>query len=198
MANKSDDVEYPPRGYTTEDVRSVSTPPPPRRRRWALWLLGAFVVGPAAIFALWSAVALNVSYSRGERAGVIQKFSRKGWVCKTWEGEIAMATIPGAVPEKFAFTVRDDSVAAVINALYREGARTSISYAQHPGLPTSCFGETEYFVTGAEAIGGVTPGAVGPAAPAARPRRRPRRPLPRRPLPPAHAGRSPPAPAPTP
>lgn len=160
-----DNVEFPERGYTTEDVRTVSEPPR-RRRRWWPWLLTAFVVAPAALFALWAAISLNVAYSQGERAGVIQKFSRKGWLCKTWEGEIAMATIPGAVPERFAFTVRDDSVAQAISALYREGARTSINYDQHRGVPTSCFGETQYFATGAEAIGGVTPGAVSPAVPA--------------------------------
>ena len=170
-----DDVEYPARGYNTQDVRSVSTPPGKPRRRWGLWLLAAFLVAPAALLALWAAITLNVTYSRGERAGVVQKFSRKGWLCKTWEGDIAMATIPGAVPERFSFTVRDDSVARLVNALYRQGARASISYEQHRGVPTSCFGETEYFAVGAEAIGGVTPGAAAPGAatpvpPAATPR----------------------------
>ena len=165
-----DDVEYPERGYTTQDIRSVTTPPPKPRRRWRLWLLTAFIVAPAALLALWAAITLNVTYSRGERAGIIQKFSRKGWLCKTWEGEVAMATLPGAVPERFAFTVRDDSVAQVINALYRQGSRTSISYEQHRGVPTSCFGETEYFAVGAEAIGGGLPGAVRPTpAPAPAP-----------------------------
>jgi hypothetical protein len=158
-----DDVEYPERGYTTDDIRTVTPPPPAPRRRWGLWLLTAFLVAPAVLFAIYAAITLNITYSRGERAGIIQKFSRKGWLCKTWEGEIAMATIPGAVPERFAFTVRDDSVAALVNALYREGSRTSISYEQHRGVPTACFGETEYFARGAEAIGGVTPGAVQPA-----------------------------------
>jgi hypothetical protein len=163
-----DDVEYPARGYTTQDIRSVTTPPE-KRRRWGLWLLTALIVAPAALLALWAAITLNVTYSRGERAGIVQKFSRKGWLCKTWEGEIAMATIPGAVPERFAFTVRDDSVARLVNALYREGARASIAYEQHRGVPTSCFGETQYFAVGAEAIGGVTPGALRPPAPAAAP-----------------------------
>lgn len=93
---------------------------------------------------LW--VALNWSYSDGERAGFMQKLSRKGWVCKTWEGELSLIAIPGAAPEKFYFTVRDDAVAREIEALM--GKRVSLQYAQHKGLPTSCFGETDYFVSG--------------------------------------------------
>ncbi|HTP67188.1 MAG TPA: hypothetical protein VMJ66_17490 [Geobacteraceae bacterium] len=89
---------------------------------------------------------LHWSYSSGERAGYIQKFSRKGWVCKTWEGELAMAAAPGMVPEKFFFSVRDDNVASLINN--NMGKRVSLSYEQHIGVPTTCFGETEFYVTG--------------------------------------------------
>ena len=83
------------------------------------------------------------SYASGERAGYVQKFSKKGWVCKTWEGEIAMANLPGAMPEVFVFTVRDEAVAAQINS--QLGARVVLGYEQHLGLP-SCFGETQYRV----------------------------------------------------
>jgi hypothetical protein len=93
----------------------------------------------------WIWLTLNWSYSEGERAGYIQKLSSKGWVCKTWEGEIALVTMPGAIPKKFPFTVRDDAVAAKINAL--SGKRVMLSYQQHKFVPSSCFGETEYFVT---------------------------------------------------
>ena len=85
------------------------------------------------------------SYSDGERAGYIQKFSRKGWLCKTWEGEIAMVVVPGTRTDKFEFTVQDESVAAQINRTI--GKRVVLVYEQHRGLPTSCFGDTEYFVT---------------------------------------------------
>ena len=94
----------------------------------------------------WVWLTLTWSYSYGERAGYVQKFSHKGWLCKTWEGEIAMVTMPGAIPDRFEFTVREDSVAARINAL--AGKRVVLSYQQHKFVPTSCFGETEYFVTG--------------------------------------------------
>ncbi len=112
-----------------------------RALRMVLIVLAALVLLTLA----WSWIALNWSYSEGERAGYIQKFSTKGWLCKTWEGEIAMVTMPGAIPEKFAFTVRDDSLTDKINAL--SGKRVVLSYQQHKFLPTSCFGETEYFVT---------------------------------------------------
>jgi hypothetical protein len=196
------DDEYPERGYNTEDVRAVPPNPARPKRRWWLWGLGVLVVGPGALFALWSAITLSVAYSHGERAGVVQKFSRKGWVCKTWEGELVLATIPGAVPEKFAFTVRDDSVAQVVNTLYRQGVRTSIAYDEHRGVPTACFGDTRYFATGAEAIGGPAAGTLPGAVDATAPNTGvPPAPVPRPSAPPAQtptapAPAAPPSPAP--
>jgi hypothetical protein len=106
--------------------------------------------GLLAAVAAWTWFTLHWTYSEGERAGYVQKFSSKGWLCKTWEGEIAMVTMPGAIPEKFAFTVRDDGVARRINDL--AGRRVVLGYAQHPFVPFSCFGDTEYFVTGARPV----------------------------------------------
>ena len=100
---------------------------------------------PVLGFALYTWVALTWSFSKGERAGYITKFSNKGWVCKTWEGELTMALVPGTVPEKFLFSVRDDVLAQRITRSM--GKRVSLTYEQHKGVPTSCFGETEYFVT---------------------------------------------------
>jgi hypothetical protein len=88
-------------------------------------------------------LVLNWSYSSGERAGLLQKFSRKGWVCKTWEGELMLTAMPGAIPEKFEFTVRDEKLAAELSA--NAGKKIVLTYAQHKGLPSSCFGDTEYF-----------------------------------------------------
>lgn len=110
-------------------------------------ILVAAVVGGFAGY-IW--VALHWSYSSGERAGYVQKFSLKGWLCKTWEGELAMTTIPGSVPEKFHFSVRDEAVAQRINGSM--GKRVSLSYEQHKGLPGSCFGETDYFVVQVRAL----------------------------------------------
>jgi hypothetical protein len=138
-----DDLDQPPRGYTTADV---PTQPERPRRRWRVKLiLAAVVIVPVLLFALYTWIALTYAYSRGERAGYVQKFSKKGWICKTWEGELAMVNLPGAAQEKFYFSVRDDAVAQRIER--DMGRRVSLTYEQHRGVPTSCFGETEYFVT---------------------------------------------------
>jgi hypothetical protein len=90
-------------------------------------------------------VTLHWSYSEGERAGYVQKLSRRGFICKTWEGEMAMVTMPGTVAEKFQFTVPNEAVAAQLNAAV--GKRMALHYQQHKWIPSSCFGDTEYFVT---------------------------------------------------
>ncbi len=118
--------------------------------RKAKLIIAAVVVVPIVAFALYTWSALNWSYSQGERAGYVQKFSRKGWVCKTWEGELAMVNIPGSLSEKFEFTVRDDKIADYINASL--GKRVALSYDQHMGIPTTCFGETQYFVTAVRVV----------------------------------------------
>ncbi len=95
-------------------------------------------------------ITLHWTYSDGERAGYVQKLSRKGWVCKTWEGEMAMVTMPGTVSDKFYFTVPDDAVADQINASV--GKRVALHYEQHKWIPTSCFGDTEFFVLGVRVV----------------------------------------------
>jgi hypothetical protein len=112
-------------------------------------ILGSLLAA-AVLLAGYTWLALTWSYAKGERAGYIQKFSRKGWVCKTWEGELAMVAIPGSMPEKFYFTVRDEGVAAQINQAM--GRQMVLHYEQHIGVPTRCFGETEYFVTGIKVV----------------------------------------------
>jgi hypothetical protein len=112
-------------------------------RRLPLILLSV-IVAAVALFAAYTWVTLHMSYSDGERAGFLQKFSRKGWICKTWEGEILLSSMPGAIPERFEFSVRDDLVARqLMDAM---GKRVQLSYSQHKGVPSACFGETEYFV----------------------------------------------------
>ncbi len=112
-----------------------------------LGLLSLSILVAIAIY-VWA--VLSWSYSEGERVGFLQKVSYKGWICKTWEGELSLVAIPGAVPEKFLFTVRDDAVAQQLNAV--AGKRVTLQYEQHRGLPTSCFGDTDYFVVGVAVI----------------------------------------------
>ena len=113
--------------------------------------LGGLVVVAVLLLMLYTLVVLSWSYSSGERAGYMQKLSRKGFICKTWEGELQLVAMPGSMPEKFLFTVPDESVAARINATM--GKRVALSYEQHIGLPSSCFGETDYFVTEVKEVG---------------------------------------------
>ena len=106
-------------------------------------LVGLVVVALGLVGFTW--ITLHWSYSEGERAGYVQKLSKKGYLCKTWEGEMAMVTMPGTVAEKFQFTVPTDALAAKLNASV--GKRMALHYQQHKWIPTSCFGDTEYFVT---------------------------------------------------
>ena len=112
----------------------------------------------------WVWITLHWSYADGERAGYVQKLSKKGWLCKTWEGEIAMVTMPGAIPDKFEFTVRDEAVAQKINVM--AGKRVVLTYKQHKFIPLTCFGETEYFIDDARELLD-TPAPPAPQAPLA-------------------------------
>jgi hypothetical protein len=119
----------------------------PKKIVLGLSLTVAAVAGALYLYVL---IAMQWSYSEGERAGFLQKISKKGWICKTWEGELSLVAMPGAAPEKFLFTVRDEAVAAQLNAA--AGKRVALRYEQHKGLPTSCMGDTDYFVVGLREI----------------------------------------------
>jgi hypothetical protein len=111
--------------------------------RATLILVGVVLV-PVALFGLYLWAVLSWAYSDGERAGILQKFSRKGWICKTYEGELAISIIPGVTPIIWPFSVRDEALAPQLNAAL--GRRVVLHYREHRGIPTSCFGETSYFV----------------------------------------------------
>jgi hypothetical protein len=116
--------------------------PRPRRRLWPIAL--AVVVIPFVLFSLYVGFMLSWNYSEGERAGVLQKFSHKGWVCKTDEGELAMSTVPGVAPVIWEFSARDKNVVPQLRAAI--GKRVVVHYTEHLGVPTTCFGQTAYFV----------------------------------------------------
>jgi hypothetical protein len=131
-------------------------------------ILVLLIIGGAG---LWTWLTLAWAYSDGERAGVLQKFSRRGWLCKTQEGELAQYVVAGVSPQIWLFSVRD---LAVVEQLRKAvGQRVQLHYTEHPGVPTGCFADTRYFVDSVTIQGdapGVypTPGAAAaPAAPAA-------------------------------
>ena len=133
-------------------------------------MLKSVVIGVVVLVALlagYFAFVLHWSYSSGERAGWVQKFSHKGWVCKTWEGELALVSLPGSTVEKFLFTVRDDAVAQQIEQ--HMGKRVSLHYEEKVGLPTSCFGDTRYYVNRVTQTTDIPlgPGVVLPSVPGA-------------------------------
>jgi hypothetical protein len=114
----------------------------PRRRVWLIGL-GALVV-LCVLFSLYLGLAFAWSYSDGQRAGILQKFSRKGWICKTYEGELAMSIVPGVAPTIWEFSVRDPVVVSRLKSAI--GDRVALHYTEHRGVPTTCFGQTSYFV----------------------------------------------------
>ncbi len=131
----------------------------------ALTILSSLAALVVLVLGTWTLITLSYTYSSGERAGYVQKISEKGWICKTWEGEIAMANLPGAMPQIFTFSVRDDAIAHQIEKL--AGQRVSLGYEEHPGIPTSCFGDTAYFVVRVTPITDAAPLPATPPPPPA-------------------------------
>ena len=133
------------------DTASTAASPPPApkrsfgRRNWGKLTFLLLLALPLAGFALWIVIGLNWTYASGQRTGYLQKISRKGWICKTWEGTLYTDIAKGFRSDSFTFTVRNDSVANVLEGL--SGKRVAVHYDQHNLVPTSCFGDTEYFVS---------------------------------------------------
>jgi hypothetical protein len=130
-----------------------------KRRGYAtwLWIIG---IGALLLLALYTWFMLSWSYSEGERAGVLQKFSRRGWICKTEEGELALYVVGGVAPQIWHFSVRDEAVAAELHEAV--GRQVRLHYTEHPGLPTTCFAETPYFVDRLEIVD--APGIIAPSS----------------------------------
>ncbi|MDH4164874.1 MAG: hypothetical protein OEY13_02065 [Gammaproteobacteria bacterium] len=166
---------------TTAAGSQPTTPAPslkPPRRSFKSFFWGS-LVGALILIGLYTMFMLWWSYSEGERAGVLQKFSRRGWICKTYEGEVAQYVVGGVAPQIWYFSVRDAAVAEQLHKTV--GQQVRMHYEEHRGLPTTCFGETDYFVDRFEIIGATEPvrppsgrsvepaAAPAPAQPAAPP-----------------------------
>jgi hypothetical protein len=104
-----------------------------------LWILLIAVVAVVG----WTAFTLSWAYSEGDRAGVLQKFSKRGWVCKTYEGELALYIVGGVAPQIWNFSTRDEELARKLTEVV--GKNIQLHYAEHRGVPTNCFAETSYF-----------------------------------------------------
>ncbi|HEY0943480.1 MAG TPA: hypothetical protein VGE08_25575 [Steroidobacter sp.] len=117
-----------------------------RPRRWAVRILIGVLVLGLLLGAAWTWFTLNWAYSEGERAGILQKFSRRGWLCKTYEGELALYIVGGVAPEIWHFSTRDEQLAKQLTA--NVGRQMRVHYSEHRGVPTNCFGETPYFADG--------------------------------------------------
>jgi len=138
-------MSEPPAEPSPEQPPVSAVAPPPRRfwRRWRV-ILVLVVLTPILLFTLYTVSVLSWAYSEGTRAGYLQKFSHKGWICKTWEGELALTTVPGVAPTLWSFTVRNDATARQLNVAL--GRRVLLFYREHRGIPSRCFGDTNYFV----------------------------------------------------
>ncbi|WP_026916036.1 hypothetical protein [Christiangramia portivictoriae] len=101
------------------------------------------------IFILWLlyyAFVYFVPYSEGTRSGELIKFSRKGVITKTWEGEISQG-ISGA--QIFSFSVLDKNDEVIKNLQEYEGDYVKLTYVER--YSTFFFwGDSKYFITGVE------------------------------------------------
>lgn len=153
MADTPNQPADAPESGDASPLAAGSAPAPKRsfaRRHWGKLTLLTVLGVPIAGFVLWVLITMNWSYSSGLRSGYVQKISRKGFVCKTWEGTLYTDIAKGFRSDSFSFSVRSDSLAHIIEGF--AGKKVEVHYEQHIGVPTSCFGETEYFVTRASAI----------------------------------------------
>jgi hypothetical protein len=128
---------------TTPEAQSSAPAPKAKRRRWPV-VIATFLIVPLLLFAIYTFFVATWSYSEGDRAGTLQKFSRKGWICKTYEGELALYIVGGVAPQIWHFTVRDESIVRQMSDAV--GRKVQVHYSEHRGVPTSCFGGTPYWV----------------------------------------------------
>jgi hypothetical protein len=125
--------------------------PSPHSHHWRRGLV-LVLAGLVLIAALYTWVTVHWDYSSGNRSGLLQKFSRKGWLCKTHEGELWQSVVNNVAPTIWYFTVRDDRVAATLDTLV--GRQVRLHYSEHRGVPSSCFGDTRYYVDQVVVVGG--------------------------------------------
>jgi hypothetical protein len=122
--------------------------------KWLKRIVLLALVGVVAIFSIsyWG------TYSEGIRSGMVVKISKKGWVFKTYEGQLNLQTFganksPNMVSESFEFSVDADKqeVIKVLEEASLSGERVSLKYAER--LAKFFWrGDTKYFVTEVERL----------------------------------------------
>jgi hypothetical protein len=128
---------------TAPEAQAPAPAPKSKRRRWPV-VVATLLVVPLLLFAIYTFFVVSWSYSEGERSGTLQKFSRKGWLCKTYEGELAQYVVGGVAPQIWYFTVRDEALVRQMSDAV--GQNVQVHYSEHRGVPTDCFGDTPYWV----------------------------------------------------
>ena len=83
------------------------------------------------------------TYSEGERSGELVKFSKKGLVCKTWEGQMNTGGVSNGAANTWEFTVEDEGVAKILQN--KLGQKIDVNYKQEV-MTGPCRSETNYFV----------------------------------------------------
>jgi hypothetical protein len=136
---------------TSPESAAPAAPRPGWKTKTKLVLWG-IALAPVLLFVLYTVFTMTFAYSEGYRAGVLLKFSRKGWVCKTYEGELAQFVVAGVSPSIFEFSVRRGDVALQLDSLI--GQKVRLHYREHRGVPTTCFAMTNHWVDSASVIEG--------------------------------------------
>lgn len=113
-----------------------------RRKLELIWLSALLVL--VLGFAIYTTVVANYAYSTGSKAGYLKVFEQRGWLCKTHEGDLLITSAPGVPPETWSFSVRDKALAATL--VPAVGKRVLVYYEEHRGVPTKCFGATDFIV----------------------------------------------------
>ena len=106
-------------------------------------ILGVIIATIIIMAVLWYTFLYNVDYSDGTRSGELIKFSHKGAIVKTWEGEISQG-LSGA--HIFQFSVMDHEDTVIKKLKEYQGAYVKLEYEEKFGT-FFFWGDTKYFVT---------------------------------------------------
>ncbi len=109
-------------------------------------ILGLIILTIVLLFAIWYTTVYFATYSEGVRSGELIKFSKKGVVFKTWEGEISQG-ISGA--QIFSFSVEDKNENVIQKLEEFQGRYVKLKYKERFAT-ISWLGDTKYFVIDVE------------------------------------------------